>query len=66
MGVFKILKSLCKEMNDAMSAFWWGDTEEQKKLDPLVCLVVNVYWVICKLKKLSLLLVGNYGGKEEK
>jgi hypothetical protein len=24
MGVFKLPKSLCKEMNDAMSAFWWG------------------------------------------
>ena len=32
MAVFKIPKKLCKEMNDAMSAFWWGDSEDQKKM----------------------------------
>jgi hypothetical protein len=30
MGLFKISKSICKEITDAMAAFWWGDTEEQK------------------------------------
>jgi flagellar biosynthesis protein FliR len=32
MGVFKIPKGLCKEINDAMSGFWWGDTEDQKSM----------------------------------
>jgi hypothetical protein len=32
MGVFKIPKNICKEITDAMSAFWWGDTEEQKRM----------------------------------
>jgi hypothetical protein len=30
MGGFKLPKSLCKEINDAIAAFWWGDTEEEK------------------------------------
>jgi hypothetical protein len=30
MGVFKIRKNVYKEITDAMAAFWWGDTEEQK------------------------------------
>jgi hypothetical protein len=28
MSVFNIPKKLLKEMTDAMSSFWWGDTEE--------------------------------------
>jgi hypothetical protein len=32
MVVFKIPKRLCKEINDAMSGFWWGDTEDQKRM----------------------------------
>ena len=32
MGVFKIPKKVCKEITDAMSAFWWGDTEEENKM----------------------------------
>jgi hypothetical protein len=32
MAVFKIPKSLCKQLNDAMAEFWWGDTDEQKKM----------------------------------
>jgi hypothetical protein len=28
MGLFKIPKSICKEITDAMAAFWWGDTVE--------------------------------------
>jgi hypothetical protein len=39
--VFKIPKSPCKEINDAMYAFWWGDTEEQKKLHWFA------WWRIC-------------------
>jgi hypothetical protein len=45
MGVFKLPKSLCKEMNDAMSAFWWGDSEEQKKLHWFS------WWKMCVPKK---------------
>jgi hypothetical protein len=32
MGIFKIPKKLCKDINDAMSGFWWGDTEEQRRM----------------------------------
>jgi hypothetical protein len=32
MAVFKIPKQLCKDINDAMDGFWWGDTELQKKM----------------------------------
>jgi hypothetical protein len=32
MAVFKIPKSICKEITDAMAAFWWGDTETEKKM----------------------------------
>jgi hypothetical protein len=41
MGVFKLPKNLCKEMNDAMAAFWWGDIEEQNRMH--VCLVEDVH-----------------------
>jgi hypothetical protein len=47
MGVFKIPKGLCKEMNDAMSAFWWGDTEEQEKLHWCA------WWRMCIPKKIG-------------
>lgn len=32
MLVFKIPKKLCKEMNDVMAWFWWGDSDEQKRM----------------------------------
>jgi hypothetical protein len=32
MGVFKITKQLCKDINDAMAAFWWGDIDEHRKM----------------------------------
>jgi hypothetical protein len=32
MGIFKIPKKLCKDINDAMAGFWWGDTEEQRRM----------------------------------
>ena len=32
MGVFKIPKQLCKEIHDAMSRFWWRDTEEKNRM----------------------------------
>jgi hypothetical protein len=32
MGVFKILKQLCKSIDDAMARFWWGDTDEKRRM----------------------------------
>jgi hypothetical protein len=32
MAVFKIPKQLCKEKNDAMASFWWGDSEEKRRM----------------------------------
>jgi hypothetical protein len=32
MGIFKIPKKLCKDINDAMAGFWWGDAEEQRRM----------------------------------
>lgn len=32
MSVFKIPEKLCKEITDAMAGFWWGDSDEQKKM----------------------------------
>jgi hypothetical protein len=32
MSVFNIPKKLLKEMTDAMSIFWWGDTEEHNRM----------------------------------
>jgi hypothetical protein len=43
MGVFKIAKSISKNITDAMAAFRWGDPEDQKLEDALVCMVENVY-----------------------
>jgi hypothetical protein len=32
MGVFKIPKQLCKDINDAMARLWWGDTNEKRRM----------------------------------
>jgi hypothetical protein len=32
MSVFKIPKSICKGITDAMSHYWWGDEENQKRM----------------------------------
>jgi hypothetical protein len=32
MAVFKIPKKLLKELTDAIAAFWWGDTNEEKRM----------------------------------
>ena len=32
MSVFNIPKKLCKEMTDAMAEFWWGDSENHKRM----------------------------------
>jgi hypothetical protein len=47
MCVFKLPKGLCKEMNDSVVAFWWGDTDEQKKLPWFS------WWWMCIAKKLG-------------
>jgi hypothetical protein len=31
-AVFKIPKQLCKDKNDAMASFWWGDSEEKRRM----------------------------------
>jgi hypothetical protein len=45
MAVFKIPKQLCKDINDAMAGFWWGDTELQKKMHWFA------WWKMCIPKK---------------
>lgn len=47
MAVFKIPKKLCKEINDAMSAFWWGDSDDQKRMHWFA------WWRMCIPKKLG-------------
>jgi hypothetical protein len=47
MGVFKIPKQLCKEINDAMASFWWGDIDGQKKMHWFA------WWRMCIPKKLG-------------
>ena len=32
MSVFKIPKKICKGIIDAMSHFWWGDEDNQKRM----------------------------------
>jgi hypothetical protein len=32
MAVFNIPKKICKQITDEMSGFWWGDTDEQKRM----------------------------------
>ena len=45
MGVFQIPKKLCKEMTDAMSSFWWGDTEDHRRMHWMA------WWHMCIPKK---------------
>ena len=45
MDVFKIPKKICKEIIDAMSSFWWGDTEEQKRMHRFA------WWRMCIQKR---------------
>lgn len=32
MSCFKLLDSLCKELNSMMSNFWWGQKEKKRKM----------------------------------
>ncbi|XP_051202445.1 uncharacterized protein [Lolium perenne] len=45
MSVFNLPKKLCKEITDAMAAFWWGDTEEKKKMHWMA------WWKLCVPKR---------------
>lgn len=41
MMVFKIPKNICKGMTDAISQFWWGDNDEQKRMHWMA------WWRLC-------------------
>ena len=45
MAIFQIPKKLCKEMTDAMSGFWWGDTDEKNRMHWMA------WWRMCIPKK---------------
>ena len=45
MSVFQLPKKLCKEMTDAISSFWWGDTAEKNKMHWMA------WWRMCIPKK---------------
>ena len=47
MAVFKIPKLRCKQMTDAMAAFWWGDTDIQKRMHR------KAWWKMCVPKKMG-------------
>jgi hypothetical protein len=47
MEVFKIPKQLCKAINDAMARFWWGDTDEKRRMHWFA------WWKMCIPKKLG-------------
>jgi hypothetical protein len=47
MAVFKIPKQLCKEINDVMPGFWWGDTEEKRRMHWFA------WWRMCIPKKVG-------------
>jgi hypothetical protein len=32
MSIFKIPKNICKGITDAISQFWWGDDDNEKKI----------------------------------
>lgn len=32
MSCFRLPKKLCKEISSIMANFWWGETEEKKKI----------------------------------
>jgi hypothetical protein len=54
MGVFKITKQLCKDIKDAMAGFWWGDTEDHRKMHWFG------WWKMCIPKKLEVWDLGTY------
>jgi hypothetical protein len=40
-------KTLCKQMTDAMAAFWWGDTNNHKRIHWMA------RWKMCIPKRLG-------------
>ena len=32
MGIFKILNSLCNDINAFLAEYWWGQTKDEKKI----------------------------------
>ena len=45
MMVFKIPKNICKEMTSAISQFWWGNDNDQKRIH------WQQWWKLCMLKE---------------
>lgn len=44
MSVFKISKQTCEGITDAMSQYWWGDEDNQKRIHWMA------WWKMCVLK----------------
>jgi hypothetical protein len=47
MEFFKLPMSLCKGINDLITTFWWGDSEEEKNLHWFA------WWKMCPPKKMG-------------
>ena len=45
MSVFKLPKGICKAITDEMAGFWWGDSEEKKRMHWFA------WWKLCILKR---------------
>jgi hypothetical protein len=45
MSVFSLPKGLCKEINDLIAQFWWGDDEEHKRMH------WYTWWKLCYPKR---------------
>ena len=45
MSVFKLPKGICMSITDEISGFWWGDTEEKRKMHRFA------WWRLCVPKK---------------
>jgi hypothetical protein len=46
MSVFLLLKNICKKITDVISQYWWGDSEEEKKIH------WYSWWKLCFPQKL--------------
>ena len=45
MSVFNTPKNICKAICDAIARYWWGDTQEKKKIHS------KAWWKMCIPKK---------------
>ena len=44
MGLFKIPKSICDNINSILSKYWWGQTKEERKIHLIkTCLTIVHY-----------------------